>query len=251
MGHLQIWSLCRHLLAVLLVLVTGLNNQCSNAQQLYNGETYVCSDSGQTSCGAYVLYRGQTGYTDLTSIAALFNTRARKLANLNKLPLNRTLTIGQPVIIPLTCNCYNQTSYANLTHNIASGDTFYELNVNQFEFLSTTNAVINANPTLDYYNLQIGTPMIFPVRCACPSLAQIGADVKSLVTYPIVDGDSLGSIAASFGVVTESVINANTLVGENSRIGPQTTLLIPINTRMPHYKALFIPSAAPSPSIVP
>ncbi|CAM6110804.1 unnamed protein product [Calypogeia fissa] len=250
MGQSQIWSLCRHLVAVLLVSVIGLNNQCSNAQQPYNGETYFCSNSGKTSCGAFALYRGQTGYTDLTSIASLFNTGSKTLANLNKLPVNGTLTIGQPIFIPLTCICFNQTSYANLTHTIVSGDTFYDLNVNNFESLSTTNAVINANPTLDVYNLQIGTTMIFPVRCACPSTSQIAADVTSLVTYPILKDDSSSQVAGSFGVPTDSVINANTLVGANSGIGPQTTLLIPINTSTPHYKAVIFPTA-PGPGTVP
>ncbi|CAM6089636.1 unnamed protein product [Calypogeia fissa] len=250
MGQSQIWSLCRHLLAVLLVLVIGLNIQSSHAQQLYNGETYYCSDSGKTSCGAFALYRGQTGYTDLTTIAGLFNTRANTLANLNNLTVNGILTIGQPVVIPLTCICYNQTSYANLTRIIVSGDTFYDLNVNQFESLSTTNAVINANPTLDYYDLQIGTPMIFPVRCACPSLAQIAANVTSLVTYPILKEDSTSQIALSFGASTDSVINANNLVGANTVINPQTTLLIPINTSTPHYKAVVFPST-PAPGTGP
>ncbi|CAM6089637.1 unnamed protein product [Calypogeia fissa] len=248
MGHSQVWKLCSHLLAILLVLVIGVNNQCSNAQQAYNGDTYFCSNSGNTSCGAFALYRAQPGYADITSIATLFNTDSTTLANLNQVPAIWTLSMWQPIIIPLTCICYNQTSYVNLTHNIASGDTFYGLSVIQFESLSTTNAVINANPTLDYYNLQIGTPMIFPVRCGCPSLAQIAAGVTSLVTYPIVDGDSLGNIAASFGVPADSVINANTLVGGDSSVSPQSTLLIPINISTPNYTGFVSPSAPASPS---
>ncbi|CAM6097177.1 unnamed protein product, partial [Calypogeia fissa] len=89
-----------------------------------------------------------------------------------------------------------------------------------------------------------------PVRCACPSTSQIAADVTSLVTYPILKDDSSSQVAASFGVPTDSVINANTLVGANSGIGPQTTLLIPINTSTPHYKAVIFPTA-PGPGTVP
>jgi hypothetical protein len=246
-------SLYFQLLSVLLVLVLGL--QCrSFAQQSYGGETYFCSNSEKTKCGAFALYRAQANYADLTSIAALFNLNPTDLTGLNKgVAVNQTLNSGYPILVPLTCICFNQTSYANLTHQIVSGDTFYLVNLQNFESLSTTQAVINANPTLDYLNLTIGTYMVVPVRCACPSLAQINSAVKSLVTYPVVAGDAVPQIAASFGVPMLSVISANELVGANSQIDVQTTLLIPINSSSPNYTEVVFPSPAPSstPSLAP
>ncbi|CAM6127023.1 unnamed protein product [Calypogeia fissa] len=195
MGQSEVRNLINTLPPNLFVLIIAiLNNQSSQAQQLYDTGTYTCSDFGAQSCSAFALYRAQNDYTDLTSIATLFNTNETTLADLNSLPASGKLAMGQTLIVPLTCICFNQTSYANLTHIIAAGDDFYDLNVNAFESLSTTEAVIEANPSLNYMDLVIGTEMVFPARCACPSQAQIGDGVEALVTYPVQNGDSTGEV---------------------------------------------------------
>lgn len=243
MGQLTSQRLGSRLLAIFLVQVLWLHNQ-SFAQQLYNltGNGYSCSDTGKKTCNAFALYRAQPGYSDIPSIATLFNVEASAIADLNRLEVNQSLFAAEPVLLPLTCGCYNNASYANLTYTMLIGDSFSAVNAGAFEYLSTAPAVTDANSNLDANDIQPPQMVAFPVFCACPSTTQISEGVTALVTYPIARGDTVDQIAPLFGVASADIAKANELNAQLA-IFYQQTILIPTNTSQPFYN--FTPPILP------
>ncbi|KAJ6356547.1 hypothetical protein OIU78_004610 [Salix suchowensis] len=104
-------------------------------------------------------------------------------------------------------------SFANITYTIKPGDTFYFVSTEYF-----------GNPTT-YLSVQLVNPVLIP------TLLQVGAEPS----------DNLSSVASTFGVETQSIVDAN---GNN--IQPFDTIFIPVNQlpRLAQYTV--VPSSAPS-----
>ncbi|GLJ06723.1 hypothetical protein SUGI_0046300 [Cryptomeria japonica] len=100
-------------------------------------------------------------------------------------------------------------SQANITFVIPPGGTFWKISTENFEHLTTYQAVEIANPTLVPENLTIGTPGIFPIRCQCPSRAQISEGIKMQITYVVQEADTLESISEKFDATLEDLKSAN------------------------------------------
>ncbi|XP_057832835.1 L-type lectin-domain containing receptor kinase IX.1 isoform X2 [Cryptomeria japonica] len=171
---------------------------------------YSCSD-GPTSCDTYVFYKAQApNYLNLRTIGDLFLVTPSSIATANDFPDDTSsLAEGQSLLIPIACTCMRNYSQANITFVIPPGGTFWKISTENFEHLTTYQAVEIANPTLVPENLTIGTPGIFPIRCQCPSRAQISEGIKMQITYVVQEADTLESISEKFDATLEDLKSAN------------------------------------------
>ncbi|KAH9299118.1 hypothetical protein KI387_030800, partial [Taxus chinensis] len=171
---------------------------------------YSCSN-GPTPCEIYAFYKAQEpDFLSLGNISDLFGVSRLKIAKASGLPANTNfLAEGQPLFIPITCGCMGNYSQGNVSYEIKKSDTFYSVSTNYFEHLTTYQAVEVANPTLIPENLQIGVQVIFPIRCQCPSKAQISKGIQMQITYVIQNGDTLECISEKFDVTLQDLMSQN------------------------------------------
>jgi LysM repeat protein len=132
-------------------------------------------------------------------------------------------------------------SFANITYTIKPNDTFYLVSTEYFGNLTTYQSVQLVNPTLIPTLLQIGVEVIFPIFCKCPNQTQLQNKVNYLVSYVFQPSDNLSSVASTFGVETQSIVDAN---GNN--IQPFDTIFIPVNQLPQLAQPTVFPSLAPS-----
>jgi hypothetical protein len=154
---------------------------------------------------------------------------------------------NQPLFVPLSCSCnpINSTSIssANITYTIEAGNTFYIVSTEYFQNLTTYQSVELFNPTLIPELLDIGVEVIFPIFCKCPNQTQLQNKVNYLVSYVFQPSDNLSSVASTFGVETQSIVDVN---GNN--IQPYDTIFVPVN-QLPQLAqpTVVVPSGAPPP----
>ncbi|XP_021722166.1 serine/threonine receptor-like kinase NFP [Chenopodium quinoa] len=209
----------------------------SNSQPTINKKHtfgYTCNNNtSQYPCQTYVLYRPKPpDYLELASIADLFNVSRLTISQPSNIANpSFGLNPNQPLFIPISCGCNpvrNQTlksiSFANMTYNIKPADTFYYVSSNHFGNLTTYETTMIVNPTLDIYNLTIGSNAYFPIFCKCPNTTQLRNRVNFLVTYVFQPNDSLSSVASLFGVTRQSIVDVN---GDD--ISPFDTIFVPVS----------------------
>lgn len=101
------------------------------------------------------------------------------------------------------------------------------MSTNNYQNLTTYQSVEVVNPTLIPTELEIGVNVFFPIFCKCPNRTQLQNRVKYLVSYVLQPSDNLSSVASTFGVETQAIIDVN---GNN--IQPFDTVFVPV-TQLP------------------
>lgn len=203
----------------------------ANAQQDYNNVTgYVCNGQS-TTCTAYAIYRTQNATETFASVGTLFNLTAADVAMDSGKTLTTTALASQtPLYIRLACGCSNGTYSRSVGHKVVSGDTYSRISSVTYENLTTYQAMEAANPTIPAIDIQIGSTLNVPLRCACPTASQeTNSGTKLLLTYVIRPQESLAAIASHFNVTT-NVIEAANNVTNSSQLQAFTTLLVPFAT---------------------
>lgn len=216
------------LLVISTLLIAALELHPASAQQQYNNVTgYMCTGVSQT-CSASAYYRTQGTNTTLDSTAKTFNTTAAGIASASALNTssNALLIAGTPLTVPLACGCYNGTYQALTTYTVLPGDTMIMIANNTFEGLVTFQAIMAANPTIVPSTMQIGTMLEIPVRCACPTPAQVANGTASLLSYAVYPNEDLTSIGKKFNVSAATLESAN--MWPNTTIEAFSTVLVPI-----------------------
>ncbi|RWR80920.1 serine/threonine receptor-like protein kinase NFP [Cinnamomum micranthum f. kanehirae] len=212
----------------------------SHAQPSITG--YSCSPN-QTifPCQTYVFFRASSpNLLDLASIGDLFNLSRLSISKPSNISSpSSPLSPNQSLLIPISCSCNTNISYANITHQIEAGDTFYDLSTTRFQNLTTYQAVEVVNPSLVATNLTIGVEAIFPIFCSCPNKTQVGNQTNFLITYVFQPSDSISSVARLFGTDNSSIIALN-----GANISPFSTVLVPVS-RIPQLQQ---PTASPASS---
>lgn len=227
----------------------------ANAQQDYNNVNgYVCNGQNKT-CTAYAIYRTQNETETFASVGALFNLTAADIATDSGKNLTTTALGSQtPLYIRLACGCSSSGNYLrSVGHKVVSGDTYARISQVTYENLTTFQAMENANPTVPATQIQIGSTLNVPLRCACPTASQAtNGGTNVLLTYVIRPQESLATIASHFSVTTD-VIEAANNVTNSSQLNAFTTLLVPFTTLPPlssinlNSTASTVPVPAPSP----
>ncbi len=241
----------------------------SSAQQAYNNASgYTCpaNNSSSSSCSATILYRTQTLNEKLTNVATLFNATVKAIANLSNIKeFSGSLAFATPLYIPITCRCLNGKYQAPVSRLITNGDTFFTI-ANEYEGLTTVQAIQAANPNQVSTNLMIGTNITIPLRCACPaaSAAQQQTDheiTNFFLTFVVFPGETL-DVVSSYSNVCIPDLEAANKVNAHTTLETHTTFLVPlanlpplssINFKTPHRllgSNKDTPSPAPSPTPV-
>ncbi|CAN6277827.1 unnamed protein product [Urochloa humidicola] len=256
-------------LPLLLLLLLAAAASPAHAQQEYeankqnacyatNASTvlgYVCnattSSSPQSSCDSYLVFRSNPPYTTAVSISYLLNTSPSTITTSTPTPTVSPISTSALVLAPIPCGCTPGGFYQhNASYTIQfPGETYFIIANLTYQGLTTCQALIAQNPLHDSRGLVRGNNLTVPLRCACPSPPQAAAGVRHLLSYLVMWGDDVSSIAARFRVNASDVLEANSLDADQI-IFPFTTLLIPLRAP-PTPDMLASPPAPPPPAPAP
>lgn len=164
---------------------------------------------------------GQVIYTikkgdSLYNIANKYNTTVEALKKANNLTSN-TLSIGQTLTIPST---EEESGDNSLIYKVVSGDTLYSI---AKKYNTTANDIKELN-NLSSNLLNIGQTLKIPSSTTTE---------PTYLTYTVVSGDNLYSIARRYNTNIDTIKALNNLTTNTLRIGQ--ILKIPTNTSNNNY----------------
>ena len=163
-----------------------------------------------------IVYTVQAGDT-LFSIARRFQTTVEAIMALNNLT-STNLSIGQQLKIPFF-ETEPEIPSATFTHTVVAGDTLFSL---ASRYGTTVNEIKRLN-NLTSDVLSIGQQLQIPITAVTPPLPEI----PQTLTYTVVGGDSLWSIAQRFNTTVEEIMRLNNLTSTNLSIGQQLQIPAP------------------------
>lgn len=250
-------------LKLLLLFLMMMHGACAQQAASSNSSNIYTCTSLQQFCSTSILYRTQSSDENLTFVSTLFNTTAGIIASASGLS-NLTSSTAAPVAyatpfyIPVNCSCQNRNNiqtYETLVYRtINSGDTF-SIVANDYEGLTTYQAIEAANPTLKPNDLQINTSYSVPLNCACPSRRQLRRGDKLILSFVNFPSETFGVVQSYFNLTPAQLAAANDLnASTESTIKPFTTILVPLVNLPPLSSINFIsqgaPASAPSPAAI-
>ncbi|KAH7510772.1 hypothetical protein FEM48_ZijujUnG0090100 [Ziziphus jujuba var. spinosa] len=238
---MNLFSSFKYILHVLLYL--SLFHHSSFCQQEYiSNETFFnCDDNAATSkgylcgighinsCMSFVSFRSRTPYDTAITIGHLFGSEASEIASLNHMSsLTDKIPMEKLILVPVSCTCSGNIFQHFTPFTVKSSETYFGTANKTYQGLTTCQALIDQN----YYDpddIPVGSELMVPVRCACPTEKQTANGVSSLLTYTIYKDDVKGvtSIGEKFGVNQQSILEAN-MLSQNSTIYLFTPILVPL-----------------------
>jgi hypothetical protein len=102
------------------------------------------------------------------------------------------------------------------------------VSLNSFENLTNWQVVQEMNPALTPTLLQIGTEVIFPLFCKCPSKTHIENGIKNLITYVWQPNDNVLQVSATFNASPAAIVAENGY-GKNFSSAVGVPVLIPVS----------------------
>ncbi|KAF9667936.1 hypothetical protein SADUNF_Sadunf15G0074900 [Salix dunnii] len=123
---------------------------------------------------------------------------------------NWILPLGKDITIPITCHCLGGFSKLILMYNMSKQDFFVSVTIpitchcldsfvsvacKGFAGLVKVESLIEENVDFNGYDVPAGSLIHVSIRCACPGSPQRRKGVKYLVTYPVLEKDSIEGIA--------------------------------------------------------
>jgi len=103
-----------------------------------------------------------------------------------------------------------------INYVIKQGDSLYSISR---QYHVSIDSIINANPLINVYNLQVDEVICIPV-----SVPQ--NNYMNYTTYLVEEGDTLGSVLAKYEINLADMMKFNDLT--DIRLEPGTTLQVPI-----------------------
>ena len=150
-----------------------------------------------TGCGQfYIIKDGDTLFT----IAEKFDTTPENILRLNPRLDENNLPVGERICVisatPQAVSC----PLGTLPYNINDGDTLLSI---ALRFGTSVEALLAANPDIDPYNLETGQRICIAEKFIEPPLC------PTRNFYVIRRGDTLRTIASSFGVSVSEILRIN------------------------------------------
>ena len=176
---------------------TGIvNNQTWSVLDTLYGNLNKCAiDQEENNLINYTVVSGDTLY----SIARKYNTTVDAIKSLNNLTSN-TLSIGQVLKIPTTGN-----EESTITYTVMSGDTLYSI---ARKYNTTVDAIKSLN-NLTSNTLSVGQVLKIPTT----------GNEESTITYTVMSGDTLYSIARKYNTTVDAIKSLNNLTSNTLSIG--------------------------------
>ncbi|KAK2411088.1 lysM domain receptor kinase [Trifolium repens] len=193
-----------------------------------NGTNFSYPLNSTLSYDTYVAYSAQSpNFLTLTSISDIFDTSPLSIARASNIKdENMNLIPGQLLLVPITCGCSGNgnNSFANISHWIKQGESFYYLSTISYQNLTNWMTVEDSNPNLNPYMLTVGTKVVIPIFCSCPSKG-----IEYLITYIWKPNDNLTLVASMFGASPHDIITANAnKFGQNFTAAANLPVFIPV-----------------------
>ncbi|CAJ1929939.1 unnamed protein product [Sphenostylis stenocarpa] len=212
------------------VLVFFFTSIAAQSQQT-NGTDFSCPSDSPTSCETYVTYISQSpNFLSLTSISNLFDKSPLSIARASSLENEEDQLIpNQVLLVPVTCGCTGNRSFANISYEINQGDSFYSVATTLYENLTNWEVVRDLNPNLSPNMLPVGIPLVFPLFCKCPSKNQLDKGIKYLITYVWKPSDNVSLVSDKFGASQQDILSENNY-GQNFTAANNTPVLIPVTS---------------------
>ncbi|XP_024030992.1 wall-associated receptor kinase-like 1 [Morus notabilis] len=201
---------------------TGFN--CSSNAAISKG--YLC-DGHVKSCNSFVTFRSRAPYDTPINIAYLLGSDASEIYSVNNISSDDKIPTNKLIVAPISCTCSGNIYEHLTTYTVKKSETYYITAQETYQGLTTCQAMIYRN-YYDPENIPIGSQLMVPVRCACPSPNQTASGVTTLLTYLVDKGETFASIGKRFGVNRQSILEANMLSRENSTILPSRPILVPL-----------------------
>ncbi|CAN0914177.1 Wall-associated receptor kinase-like 1 [Linum grandiflorum] len=223
-------------LSILLPSITSqqdyINNtmlSCSSTNSPSISKGYLCNGIRTGECQFFTTFQSAPPNLETPiSIATLLGSDPSTVASINNISSTTDrIPPGNRIIVPVSCSCSGSIYQHNTLYTVRTNDTYFSIANGTFQGLTTCQALAGQN----YYvatNLEAGTQLTAPMRCACPSTDQAADGVVSLLGYMVTWGDTVPSIAARFGVQYARILEANRLRND-SVIFPFGQLLVPLD----------------------
>ena len=178
----------------------SLNNLSSNTLQI--GQILKIPSTGKEEVSDYITYKVVSG-DSLYSIAKKYNITINEIKNLNNLSSN-LLSIGQVLKIPGTSK---EEVSGYITYKVVSGDSLYSI---AKKYNTTVNEIKSLN-NLSSNLLNIGQVLKIPGTSK--------EEVSGYITYKVVSGDNLYSIARRYNTTVDKIKSLNGLSSNLLSIG--------------------------------
>lgn len=196
---------------------------------------YHCDKNGsQPHCTTFAILFTNSYYSSLFNLSFYLGINRFRLSEANGLSADTEfLPLNQPLLIPIDCKCVGGFYGAELRKNTIKGESFYGI-AKSLEGLTTCKAIREKNPNYSPRELKEKLLLLVPLRCACPTAAQLAYQRKIFLSYPVARGDTIAALAVKFNTTPDSIIAANNRSEVGFRpqsLGSSSTLLIPIDTK--------------------
>ncbi|KAJ7944350.1 LysM receptor kinase [Quillaja saponaria] len=203
------------------------------AQSPPNITDFSCPADSPSPCDTYVTYFAQSpDLLRLGNISDIFDVSPLSIARASNLVSeDMKLIPGQLLLVPISCGCTGNRSFSNTTYEMKKGDSYYLVSIGSFQNLTNWSAVQDLNPHINPNLVPVGTKIIFPLFCRCPSKAQLAEGIKYLITHVWQPFDDVSQLAAKFNVSAANILNENNFQN-NFSSAVNSPILIPV-ARLP------------------
>ncbi|XP_054786359.1 serine/threonine receptor-like kinase NFP [Prosopis cineraria] len=224
---MAVFSLPFH--AIFLALIFFFTSLVAAQSPANSGTNFSCHADSPPSCETYVSYYAQSpNYLSLVNVSDLFGISPLSIARASNLTSeDNRLSPGQPLLVPVTCGCTRNRSFASITYEMKSGDTYYSVSTIGFENLTNWHVVQELNPDLDPYLLLGGVKVVFPLFCRCASKSQLAKGIKFLITYVWQHSDNVSAVSTMFNASEMDIMTENKYQNFNS--AANLPVLIPVS----------------------
>ena len=193
--------------------------------------SYHCNEneSHNHHCETFALFFTNSHYYSLSNLTLYLGLNKFVIAETNGFSSETEfLPQNQPLLIPIDCKCKKGDFQAELTKTTIKGESFYDIS-QSLEGLTTCKAIKENNLGLSPWNLDAKLKLIIPLKCACPFSSFVIPKPKLLLSYPIIENDTISNLALKFNITKEAIVIANNISSEERSLEPFTSVLIPLN----------------------
>ncbi|XP_038703469.1 protein LYK2 [Tripterygium wilfordii] len=225
----------RALFLVIWFLVSAVGQNllsCETASPDASG--YRCNgNEAQDQCKTFAILRANSYYSSLYNLSFYLGLNRFAIAEANGFSADtQFLPIDQPLLIPIDCKCSDGVFQAEVTKIAIKGESFHGI-AESLEGLTSCKAIQDKNSGVSPWYIGDKVRLQVPLRCSCPSSAEISEGKGVLLSYPVRAGDKTSNLATKFNTTVEAIVSANKRslgTFKPAILTPFTTILIPVSS---------------------